>query len=176
LRTFCNSVSVSLNFSLVRHPHSDFNFCTTSFFFYCRHMLAAKCLMHHQCSRGGHPSTCSLAAVSNPWCLSEIMQMLRDVRRTFFLTSFMSQHQLSSFSPSAKANAKGTSWLSGSTPTAIIKTSLYFPVRKVPSTSTKGRQCLNASADYEKHQNTLHNMFWNTVHVIHYAASKRIPS
>jgi hypothetical protein len=81
--------------------------------------------------------------------------MLRDVRRTLCLTSFMNQHQLSSFSPSAKANAKGTSWLSGSTPTAIIKTPMYLPVRKVPSTSTKGRQCLNASTDCEKHQNTL---------------------
>ena len=59
LRTFYNSASVSLNFSLVQHPHSDFNFCTTSFFFCLLHMLAAKCLMHHWCSRGGRPSTCS---------------------------------------------------------------------------------------------------------------------
>ena len=111
LRTFYNSTSVSLNFSLVRHPHSDFNFCTTSFFFCLLHMLVAKCLMHHRCSRGGHPSTCSFVAVSRPWCRSKIMHMFQDERSTCCLTSFMNQHQLSSFSPLAKANAKGASWL-----------------------------------------------------------------
>jgi hypothetical protein len=55
LRTFYNSTSASLKFSLVRHPHSDFNFYTTSFFFYLLLMLVAKCLMHHRCLRGGHP-------------------------------------------------------------------------------------------------------------------------
>jgi hypothetical protein len=75
LRTFYNSASVSSNFSFVRHPHSDFNFCTTSFFFCLLHMLATKCLMHHRCSRGGRPSTCSFTAIIIPWCRSEIMHM-----------------------------------------------------------------------------------------------------
>jgi hypothetical protein len=42
------------------------------------------------------------------------------------------------FSPSAKAKAMGTIWSSGSTAAAIIKVPLYFPVKKVPSTSTTG--------------------------------------
>jgi hypothetical protein len=44
------------------------------------------------------------------------------------------------FSPSAKAKAIGTIWSSGSTAAEIIKVSLYFPIKKVPSTRTIGLQ------------------------------------
>ena len=48
------------------------------------------------------------------------------------------------FSPTAKAKAMGTIWSSGSIATTIIKVHLYFPIRKVPSTSTTSRQNWNA--------------------------------
>jgi hypothetical protein len=54
------------------------------------------------------------------------------------------------FSPSAKAKDMGTIWSSGSTAAAIIKVLLYFLVKKVPSTSTTGRQYWNACSIYAK--------------------------
>jgi hypothetical protein len=59
-----------------------------------------------------------------------------------------------SFSLSAKAKAKGTSFCSGSTATAIMSVPLYLPVKKVPSTSITGRQCWKATWHCGKHQKT----------------------
>src|SRR5690349_9582608 len=83
---------------------------------------------------------------------------------TWMRTSRKNQDQLSLFSLSTKANAKGTSALSALHDMATNNVLLYFPSRKVPSIESTGRQCLKASMHCEKHQKARKNISLSFLH------------
>jgi hypothetical protein len=56
----------------------------------------------------------------------------------------MKRPQLSFFSLSTKADAKGTNALSASQDMATNSVPMYLPSKKVPSMDKTGRQCLKA--------------------------------
>src|SRR5438128_3740011 len=78
---------------------------------------------------------------------------------TPYFICLKNHNQLNLFSPSTNAKASGSIWLFGSTPIAIIICPLYFPVKKVPSTQSNGRQCRNDSM----HALKLKKARWNVV-------------
>ena len=79
---------------------------------------------------------------------------------SYFSSNHAKNHsQLSVFSPFVKVKSNGNNWLFPSQPIAIIKVSLYFPYKCVPSILSTNQQCLNPSIDGWNIQKTRWNIF-----------------
>jgi len=126
------SPSLSLKSLSSSALHSCFNFPTTYLLFCLFHTLAAKCRMHHLCTRFGYPFISSLAALRSPWCRSEIMQTCLVGPITTCRTCTRNQLQLSFFSPTVSPKPRGISWLFASYAVAIIKTCKLLPKKWHP--------------------------------------------
>jgi hypothetical protein len=157
LSTFFNSFSLALNFFSSLTLHNAFNLMITSLLRCFFQMFTAKWWEHRLCISGGYPSICSFAPLSKPRWWSEIMQIDLPGPATSFLTWQRNHDQLSMFSPSTSANARGGSWFFAIMPTTTINVALYFPVKKVASTLIIGLQCVKPATHYGKHQNTCFN-------------------
>jgi hypothetical protein len=110
LSIFSNSFSLASNFFSSLTLHNAFNLAVTFLLrFFCQ-IFAAKWWEHHMYISRGYPSICSFAPLSKPRWRSEIIQMDLPGPTTSFLTMPRNHDQLSLFSPSTSANARGMSW------------------------------------------------------------------
>ena len=99
------------------------------------------------------PGPKQLGRANIPWCLSDITPTSLPGPMTCIRTSRKNHPQLSLFSLSTKANARGTSALSASHAMATKSVPMYLTKRNVPSMDNTERQCLKASTLWGKHQN-----------------------
>ena len=113
--------------------------------------FSARCRVHQRWCKGAYPGIYYYTALSIPWCLSEMTQTSLPGPTTCIRTRRKNHSQLSLFSFSTKANARGTNALSASQEMATKSVPMYFPNRKVPSIENIGRQCLKDSIDCGKH-------------------------
>jgi hypothetical protein len=97
------------------------------------------CPTHHRLLTSSHngalycsvlPSLMSLIACKIPLCQSCITHIFCTSWSTMFFNLSRNQYQLSPFSTSANAMAKGSNWLLLSAATAVRIVPLYLPVRK----------------------------------------------
>src|SRR6266498_5217414 len=78
------------------------------------------------------------------------MQTFGQLPTTPYFICLKNHNQLNLFSPSTNAKASGSIWLFASTPIAVRICPLYFPVKKVLSTQSNGRQCRKDSMHVPK--------------------------
>ena len=142
-------------------PHNLLNRSIRSLFPKWLWKFVPICLMHHRFWTSGHfggdislPCWSLLMAAKIPLWLSLIKQIFGLVPTTCSLTCSRNQYQLSSFSLSTNANATGINWWLPSTPIAVRIVPLYFPVKKVPSMQSKGRQYWKALTHAPRQKNT----------------------